>query len=104
MAPRLSEASTLPSDGFAGALMGRAFVPELGGPSVVAARAQGVFDVSGHFATARDLCEMADPAAALRGADGPRLGGLADLLANTPPDARDAAKPWLLAPLDLQAI
>src|SRR5215204_3645179 len=43
-------------------------------------------------------------AAVLRAAAGERVGALADILANTPPDGRDRAKPWLLAPLDLQAI
>jgi len=52
----------------------------------------------------RDLCEAGDPAAALRAVAGERVGALADILANTPPDGRDQAKPWLLAPLDLQAI
>ena len=52
----------------------------------------------------RDLCETADPAAALRGATGEDLGTLADILANTPEAGRDAAKPWLLAPIDLQAV
>ena len=32
------------------------------------------------------------------------LGPFADILANTPPEARDPKKPWLLAPIDLQAI
>jgi fumarylacetoacetate (FAA) hydrolase family protein len=52
----------------------------------------------------RDLCEAPDPAAALRAAAGPVLGSLEALLANTPVDARDPAKPWLLTPIDLQAI
>ena len=52
----------------------------------------------------RDLCEEADPAAALHGASGMHLGALEDILANTPTDARDRHKPWLLAPIDLQAI
>src|SRR5216684_5095033 len=33
-----------------------------------------------------------------------RLGSLAELLANTPPDQRNPNKPWLLAPVDLQAL
>jgi len=41
---------------------------------------------------------------ALRAARGEKIAGLAELLANTPPDRRDATKPWLLAPIDLQAI
>jgi fumarylacetoacetate (FAA) hydrolase family protein len=52
----------------------------------------------------RDLCEQADPAAALRSADGTWLGTLESILANTPRERRDPAAPWLLAPIDLQAI
>jgi fumarylacetoacetate (FAA) hydrolase family protein len=94
----------LPDDGASGALAGRVWRPELDGPSVVAVRRDGVFDVSGAFPTIRDLCEADDPAAALRGAPGERVGSLEEILANTPPDGRDPQKPWLLAPLDLQAI
>jgi fumarylacetoacetate (FAA) hydrolase family protein len=52
----------------------------------------------------RDLCEMADPAGIVRAAAGERIGSLADILANTPESDRDANKPWLLAPIDLQAV
>jgi fumarylacetoacetate (FAA) hydrolase family protein len=101
---QLTEATTLPSDGFAGALCGRVWRPDVGGPSVVAVRAAGVVDISARFATMRDLCEAPDPAAAARAAPGERLATLAEILANTPPDGRDPAKPWLIAPIDLQAI
>ena len=101
---RLDESTTLPLDGCAGALAGRVWRPDLGGPSVVAARADGVFDLSGDFPTIRDLCEAADAAGALRGARGERIASLAEILANTPPDQRDPTRPWLLAPIDLQAI
>jgi fumarylacetoacetate (FAA) hydrolase family protein len=40
----------------------------------------------------------------LRAAPGERIGRLDDVLANTPPDDRDPDRPWLLAPIDLQAI
>ena len=100
----LTEQATLPVDGYAGALVGRVWRPEVSGPSVVAVRADGVFDVSAAFPTVRDLCEAEDPAAALRTVGGERIGSFADLLANTPPEARNAGKPWLLAPIDLQAI
>ncbi len=100
----LTEKATLPSDGYAGALAGRVWRPELDGPSVVAVRAEGLFDVSRAFPTVRDLCEQADPAAALREAQGERVASLAEVLANTPEGRRDPARPWLLAPLDLQAI
>jgi fumarylacetoacetate (FAA) hydrolase family protein len=101
---RLSETLSLPDDGYAGALAGRVWRPDQGGPSVVALRAQGVVDISQAFATMRDLCEAPDPAQAVRAAPGALLGPLEPILANTPPDERDIARPWLLAPIDLQAI
>jgi fumarylacetoacetate (FAA) hydrolase family protein len=100
----LDIATTLPADGTAGALAGRAWRPDVDGPSVVAIRAGGVFDISRAYATMRDLCEMPDPARAVAEAGGERIGSLEDLLGNTPPDGRDTARPWLLAPTDLQAI
>ena len=33
-----------------------------------------------------------------------RIGDLDAIAANTPPDRRDSARPWLLAPIDLQVI
>ena len=100
----LSEETTLPDDGFAGALAGRVWRPDVAGPSVVAVRANGVFDVSADFPTMRDLCEVASPAEALHGAKGPRIGGLADILAHSARGARAPDRPWLLAPVDLQAV
>ena len=100
----LTAATTLPADGFASALVGRVWRPDVGGPSVVVARDGALFDVSSAFATTRDLCEAADPAAAALAASGERLGAIDDILANTPPDGRDPKRPWLIAPIDLQAI
>ena len=37
-------------------------------------------------------------------ANGEALGSLAAILANTPEAARDPNKPWLLSPIDLQAV
>jgi fumarylacetoacetate (FAA) hydrolase family protein len=100
----LTPEHTLPEDHRDAALAGRVWRPELGGPSIVAIRQDGVFDITASFPTMRDLCEAERPAEALRGAEGEPLGKLAAILANTPPERRDAAKPWLLAPIDLQAI
>jgi fumarylacetoacetate (FAA) hydrolase family protein len=100
----LSVDAMMPADGFAGALAGRIWRPNVDGPSVVAVRADGVFDVSAAFPTMRDLCETADPAAALSGAKGERVSDLAEIVANSSPEARDVSKPWLIAPIDLQAI
>src|SRR5580765_6492210 len=101
---RTAIAPALPVDGTTGALAGRVWRPEESGPSVVAIRAEGVIDITPSFATMRDLCETPDPAAALRAATGQNLGPLDAILANTPRDHRDGTKPWLLAPIDLQAV
>jgi fumarylacetoacetate (FAA) hydrolase family protein len=103
-APKLTPTSSLPADGFACALAGRVWRPDRDGPSVVTIRADGVFDISRAFPTMRDLCETKNPAAALHASDGEALGALDAILANTPPDDRNPGKPWLLAPIDLQAI
>lgn len=100
----LSVATTLPADGTAGALAGRVWRPDVEGPSVVLVEENGVFDVTQTFATMRDLAEEADPAAALRAAPKTRLGSLDAILANTRADRRDLTKPWLIAPVDLQAV
>jgi fumarylacetoacetate (FAA) hydrolase family protein len=100
----LTEATTLPDDRFAGALAGRVWRPDVDGPSVVAVREDGVFDISAAFPTMRDLCEAPSPAEALRAAEGPRVGALGDILAHTPRDGRASGRPRLLAPIDLQAI
>ena len=95
--------STLPTDSTAGILVGRVWRPDIG-PSVAAIRNDGVFDISHAFATMRDLCESADPAAGVAGATGERIGDLSGILANTVEATRDTNKPWLLAPIDLQAV
>jgi len=95
---------TLPGDWRGAALAGRVWRPDLGGPSVVAVQAEGVFDISGTFPTMRDLCEAQSPAEALRQAKGELLGELAAILANTPKERREPSRPWLLAPIDLQAV
>ena len=96
--------SALPDDHATATLAGRAWRPDVAGPSVIAIRNGEAVDITAAFATMRDLCEQPDPAAALRAATGESLGSISDILANTPPDHRNPAKPWLLAPIDLQAV
>ena len=95
---------TLPDDADRATLAGRVWRPDVSGPSVVTVRDGALIDVSRQFPTMRDLCELSDPAAALAAADGDTIDSLEAILANTPTDTRDRAKPWLLAPIDLQAI
>ncbi|WP_414474109.1 fumarylacetoacetate hydrolase family protein [Microvirga sp. M2] len=99
----MNAADILPVDGYRGALAGRVWRPGLG-PCVVAIREEGVIDISATCATMSELAAGADPARTLSGAAGERIGSLAELVANTPPDGRDGSKPWLLAPIDLQVI
>jgi fumarylacetoacetate (FAA) hydrolase family protein len=82
-------AEILPEDGCAGTLVGR--VATSAGPSVVAVRADGVFDITATAPTVSDLCNAADPLALAR-VKGARLGSLEEMI------------PALLAPIDLQAI
>jgi len=104
LAAYLAPATSLPVDASNAHLAGRVWRPELNGPSIVAIRSDGVFDISKSYATLRDLCEEASPATALAASQGERIGDLASILANTDLQKRDVKKPWLLAPLDLQAI
>lgn len=100
---RLSPADILPADDGA-LLFGRIWSPSVQGPALVRIDGERLTDVSRVFPTARDLCETADPAAALKGAAGEDAGALVDILANTDPETRDPARPWLLSPVDLQAV
>ncbi|MGB8313093.1 MAG: fumarylacetoacetate hydrolase family protein [Aestuariivirga sp.] len=84
-------------------LVGRVYVPDAG-PCVARLDGERLIDVTAAFPTMRDLCESANPSAAVKAAKGQDLGSLTDILANTSPDTRNKSKPWLLAPVDLQAI
>lgn len=99
-----SAAQTFPDDGFAGTLIGRVWDPASDGPSPVAVREDGVFDLSRDFATVRDLCEMDDPAVAAQSTPGRRLGSFNEILANTDTSSRESSRPWLLSPIDLQTV
>ena len=70
----------LPDDGSAGTLVGRAWIPAsagaIAGPSVVAIRAGGVFDLSRDFPTMSGLLERPQPAAAVRAAAGRHVGSV----------------------------
>jgi len=106
----------LPSDGFAGTLVGRVWRPARagrpGGPAVVAFRADGVFDLSRRAPTMAGLIAASDPitiahsgdeAAIADGEHVERICDLAALLENSVPQP-DTARPYLLAPNDLQCI
>lgn len=96
--------SFIPRDGFAGTLVGRAWVPgQPGGPAVVAFRADGVFDLSRRAPVMAELIASPDAVALAKGA-GDRIGELQPILENSFAPRPDPARPYLLAPLDLQCI
>jgi fumarylacetoacetate (FAA) hydrolase family protein len=101
---QLDPQTTLPRDHAAATLVGRVWRPDAEGPSVVVLRPDGVHDITRAFPTMRDLCEAPDPAADVADAIGEPIGDFAAILANTPEDMRDEARPWFLSPIDLQAI
>src|ERR1035441_2115626 len=96
--------ATLPADGTAGTLVGRGWRPGGQGPAGIPGGADSVFDISRSFPTMRDLGETGDPATSVAAAQGERIGTVASILVNTPEIERGQARPWLLAPVDLQAI
>lgn len=95
-------AGVLPADAADALLVGRVQLPE--GPSVVVLRDGRLHDLSATFPTMAALTETADPAFAVRAADGPVVGSFDEVWANTAPDTRDDARPWLLSPIDLQVV
>ena len=98
---------SLPHDHDQACLIGRLWQPGLGA-TLVAITAQEVFDLSALAPTSSQLLELPNPAAQVRqmiesGLATP-VAKTADVLANAHEPQRDATKPWLMAPCDLQAI
>jgi fumarylacetoacetate (FAA) hydrolase family protein len=88
-----------------GAYLGRAMAGGWSHPAVVTVRDGEVLDITSAIApTARDICEMDDPAGFVRAAPGGSVGTLDDILRNSLRENRDPALPWLLSPVDLQAV
>ena len=105
MNERLTIAHCLPEDRERAVLVGRAWVPAFDGPALVCVLGEGVHDLTGIAATASGLFELDDPVAAIRASkDLPRLAALDQTLANSAWNSRDEARPWFLAPCDLQAV
>jgi len=98
-------AKCLPDAAGRAALVGRAWLPGVDGPAVVAVIGDGLHDLSRVAPTCTQLLDLEDPVAAVRDAGTlPRVGSVAEVLANSAYDHRDPRAPWLMAPCDLQAI
>ena len=87
-----------------GSWIGRVWLADQG-PAVVRVKAGAVYDISTYVATVSALLEVADPVAYLRALPlAEPLVALSVLLDNSDPAQRDPRQPWLLAPIDLQAV
>ena len=105
MKAQLTPAEALPVDAQKATLIGRAWLPDVAGPAPVVCRGGDVHDLSSIAETCSGLLALEDPLAAVRAATTlPRVGTVADLLANAAADGRDVRAPWLIAPCDLQAV
>jgi len=101
LADALSRTASLPAEGL---FVGRVWNPGEDGPCVVRVDGTRLIDITPSFPTMRDLCESKDPVRAARQAEGEILCGLAEAVANTPPERRHKEKPWLLPPVDLHCL
>jgi len=99
----------LPADAQRATLIGRAWVPgRNAGPSPVLIADGQVWDLVRVVPTVSELLNLQDPvkvakSAVMTGWARP-VGSVASLIDNSHADRRDAAKPYLLAPCDLQAL
>jgi fumarylacetoacetate (FAA) hydrolase family protein len=101
----LDPACCLPADWRAATLVGRAWIPgPTPGPALVAIRADGVYDISAAAPTSTELCNLADPVAAVRRVPGVRVGAVEALLAASAHDRAGPQVAHFLAPCDLQSI
>ena len=99
--PRL-DGMALPADWPDGCFAARVLTRE--GPTAVAVLRGACFDMTPAFGTVSAWLNEPDPVAAIRARGVPMPLDLPAALANSAQHRRDAAKPSLLAPVDLQAV
>lgn len=99
---RLDRSTCLPEDLAQGAFALRIMTAD--GPCIVGLIGGAAFDMTCAFGTMSRWMEEEHPVAAIRARGAPVALDLDALLANSAQDARDPAQPWLLAPVDLQAV
>ncbi|MDP9929755.1 fumarylacetoacetate hydrolase family protein [Variovorax paradoxus] len=104
----LDTSSSLPQDAARATLVGRLWQPGVG-PVLVAVHEGGLHDLSRLAPTMSDLLEAKEPPSdavrrLINAGQATRIASLDETIANSDSTARDEAKPWLLAPCDLQAI
>src|SRR5215470_14498605 len=99
------ETNVLPRDAERALLLGRVWLPQVG-PAVISTRGGEAIDISRSYPLSALLLNEAQPAAALKAAAtrGQSLGPVAAIVENSWEERRDSTRPFLLAPIDLQAI
>jgi fumarylacetoacetate (FAA) hydrolase family protein len=96
------DSTALPQDWPEGTYAARLMTAD--GPTAIALLNGAAFDMTPAFGTVSRWLNEPDPAAAIRTRGVPVPLDLLAALANSAHASRDAAKPWLLAPVDLQAV
>ncbi len=99
----------LPSDGFNGTLLGRAWIPQseanpVAGPSPVWVTENGVLDLSNFAVTTSALLNKAELMSAIQASDFPNIGSFDNVMSNTMALKHNRSTPYFLSPFDLQAI
>jgi fumarylacetoacetate (FAA) hydrolase family protein len=96
---RLTTQASLPVDAARALLVGRAWIPAAGGPTLVLVQGDALLDLSPLAPTSSELLGHPDLVRRIRAANAlPRVASLAETLANSDERARDRTRPWLLAP------
>jgi fumarylacetoacetate (FAA) hydrolase family protein len=106
---KLSTSIVLPQDKESATLIGRAWLPgHPGGPSPVVLREGSLYDLSAVAPTSSALLNAANPVRLVRDAIArgwaKPVADVGAAIENSHADQRQAAKPYLLAPCDLQAV
>lgn len=96
------DATSLPEDWPAGTYAARVMTPE--GPLAIALLNGAAFDMTPRFGTVSRWLNEEDPLGTIRLRGVPMPLDIKAVLANSGHEARDPARPWLLAPVDLQAV
>ena len=102
---KLRPEDCLPEDAERAMLVGRAWVPgDHPGPSPVIIRGADVLDISDTFPTTSELFNTESIENKMDDLNGTKIGVIGSLLENSAWHSRDKKHPYLLAPVDLQAV
>ena len=102
---KLRPEDCLPEDAERAMLVGRAWVPgDHPGPSPVIIRGADVVDISDTFPTMSELLNTESIESKMDDLNGTKIGVVGSLLENSAWHSQDKKHPYLLAPVDLQAV